>query len=179
VGPVAQSVYRLRYGLDGPGIESRLGGEIFRTCPDRPWGPPSLLYSGYGVPGVKSGWGVTLAPHPLLVPWSWKSRAIPLLPPWAVRPVQSVSACTRVTFTFTINFITQSVLYETTTYVVGPKILHYLVHVLQRNIQMNILRSYVHISVKWYLTLRWLMSYIYGAPILDVSRSHITTQHSR
>ena len=29
------------------------------------------------------------------------------------------------------------------------------------------------------LTLRRLMSYIYGAPILDVSRSHITTQHSR
>ena len=29
------------------------------------------------------------------------------------------------------------------------------------------------------LKLRWLMSYIYGAPILDVSRSHTTTQHSR
>ena len=29
------------------------------------------------------------------------------------------------------------------------------------------------------LTLRLLMSYIYGAPILDVSRSHTTTQHSR
>ena len=29
------------------------------------------------------------------------------------------------------------------------------------------------------LTLRWLMSYIYGAPILDVSRSHTTTHHSR
>jgi len=29
------------------------------------------------------------------------------------------------------------------------------------------------------LTLRWLMSYIYEAPILDVSRSHTTTQHSR
>ena len=29
------------------------------------------------------------------------------------------------------------------------------------------------------LTLRQLMSYIYGAPILDVSRSHTTTQHSR
>jgi len=28
------------------------------------------------------------------------------------------------------------------------------------------------------LTFRLLMSYIYGAPILDVSRSH-TTQHSR
>jgi len=29
------------------------------------------------------------------------------------------------------------------------------------------------------LTLRQLMSHIYGAPILDVSRSHTTTQHSR
>ena len=29
------------------------------------------------------------------------------------------------------------------------------------------------------LTLRLLMSYIYGAPIIDVSRSHTTTQHSR
>jgi hypothetical protein len=38
--------------LDGPGIESQWG-EIFR-CPDRPWGPPSLLYNGYRVfPGGK------------------------------------------------------------------------------------------------------------------------------
>ena len=29
------------------------------------------------------------------------------------------------------------------------------------------------------LTFRRLMLYIYGAPILDVSRSHTTTQHSR
>jgi len=30
------------------------GGEIFRTCPYRPWGPPSLLYNGYRVfPGGK------------------------------------------------------------------------------------------------------------------------------
>jgi len=29
------------------------------------------------------------------------------------------------------------------------------------------------------LTLKQLMSYIYGAPILDVSRSHTTTHHSR
>jgi len=45
-------------------------------------------------PGVKSGRGVTLTPLPLPVPWSRKSRAIPLLPLWAVRPVQSLSACT-------------------------------------------------------------------------------------
>jgi len=55
------------YGLEGPGIESRWG-EIFRTCPDRPWGPPSLLYNGYQVfPGGKVVRGVTLTPHPLLV----------------------------------------------------------------------------------------------------------------
>jgi hypothetical protein len=31
------------------------GGEIFSTRPDRPWGPPSLLYNGYrfSFPGVK------------------------------------------------------------------------------------------------------------------------------
>jgi len=26
-----------------------VGGDIFRTCPDRPWGPPSFLYNGYRV----------------------------------------------------------------------------------------------------------------------------------
>ena len=77
------------------------GGEIFCTCPDRPWGPRSLLYNGYRVfQGVKSGRSVTLTPHPLLVPWSRKRRAIPLLPLWAIQPVQSLSACTRVHFTF-------------------------------------------------------------------------------
>jgi hypothetical protein len=45
-----------RYGLDGPRIESRWGGEIFRrTRPYRPWGPPSLLFNGYRVfPGGKA-----------------------------------------------------------------------------------------------------------------------------
>ena len=40
---------------------------------------------------------------------------------------------------------------------------------------------FLHVSrirVK-FLTFRLLMSYIYRAPILDVSRSHTTTQHSR
>jgi len=40
---------------------------------------------------------------------------------------------------------------------------------------------FLHVSRIWIklLTLRLLMSYIYGASILDVSRSHTTTQHSR
>jgi len=49
--------------------------------------------------GVKRGRGVTLTPHPLLVPWSRISSAIPPLPLWAVRPVQSLSAWRRVHFT--------------------------------------------------------------------------------
>jgi len=53
--------------------------------------------------GVKSGRDVKLNPHTLLVPWSRKSRAIPLLHLCAVRPVQSISAWTRVNFTFTIS----------------------------------------------------------------------------
>jgi len=99
------------------------GGEIFRTCPDRPWGTPSLLYNGYPVfPGSKERPERDAEHSPLLVPWSRKSRAIPLLPYgpyglyrasvpvqysytstslWTVWPVQSLSACTRVTFTFT------------------------------------------------------------------------------
>jgi len=47
-----------RYGLDGLGTESRWG-EIFRTRPDLPWGPSSLLYIGTGsFPGVKRPGGL-------------------------------------------------------------------------------------------------------------------------
>jgi len=36
------------HGLDGRGIESQWGAR-FSAHPDRPWGPPSLLYNGYRV----------------------------------------------------------------------------------------------------------------------------------
>jgi len=54
------------YGLDGLGIEYRWGGdEIFRTCPDWPWGPPSLLYNGYRVySGSKNRPGRDADPSP-------------------------------------------------------------------------------------------------------------------
>jgi len=66
--------------------------------------PASCTMGTGSFEGVKSGRGVTLSPHPLLVPRSRKRRAIPLLPLWAVRPVQSLSACTRVHFTFTFSY---------------------------------------------------------------------------
>jgi len=47
------------------GIESQWGGEIFRTCPDRPRVPPSLLYNGYRVfPGGKERLGYDADPSP-------------------------------------------------------------------------------------------------------------------
>jgi len=42
--------------------------------------PASCTVGTRSFPGVKSGRGVTLTPHPLLVLWSRKSIAIPLLP---------------------------------------------------------------------------------------------------
>jgi hypothetical protein len=95
------------YGLDSSGIESWWG-----------WNFPHLSGPALGhtqspvqwVPGlsqeVTSSRGVTLTSHPLLVPWSRKSRAMPLLSLWAVRPVQRPCACTRVHFTvFTLHMI--------------------------------------------------------------------------
>ena len=50
VGRVAYGYWLCNYRIgSNPG-----GGEIFRTCPDRPCGPPSFLYNGYrAFPGDK------------------------------------------------------------------------------------------------------------------------------
>jgi len=57
------------YGLDGPGIESRWGARFSAPVQTGPGAHPASCTMGTGsFPGVKSGWGVTLTPHPLLVP---------------------------------------------------------------------------------------------------------------
>jgi hypothetical protein len=63
-GPGSSVVIVTDYGLDSLGIES-CWGEIFCTCPDRPWGPPSLLYNGYRVfPGGRKRPGHDADPSP-------------------------------------------------------------------------------------------------------------------
>ena len=90
------------YGLGGPGIESRWEARFSAPVQTGPGAHPASCTMGTGsFPGVKSGRGVTLTAHPVPVPWSRKSRAIILLPLWAVRSVQSLSACTRVHLTST------------------------------------------------------------------------------
>jgi len=46
---IAQMVQRLATGWTVRGSNPGGGGEIFRTRPDQPWDPPSLLYNGYRV----------------------------------------------------------------------------------------------------------------------------------
>jgi hypothetical protein len=89
------------YGLDSPGIESRSGVRFSAPVQTGPGAQPTSCTMGTkSFLGVNSSRGMMLTPHPLLVPWSRKGRAIPLLPLWAIQPVQSLSACRRVHFTF-------------------------------------------------------------------------------
>jgi hypothetical protein len=82
VGRVAQSVYWLTTGWTVRGSNS--GKVRFSVRPDQPWGHPASCTMCIGpFPGVKYGRGVLLTTHPLLVPRSWKSRAVPVTTLWA------------------------------------------------------------------------------------------------
>jgi len=110
-GPVSSVVITTGYGLDGPGNGSRWGAKFSAPVQTGPGAQPASCTMGTGsFPGVQNGRGVTMTPHPLLVSWPRKDRTTPLLPLWAVRPVQSLSACTMVHFTlptFTWNYSDQ------------------------------------------------------------------------
>ena len=57
------------YGLDGPGVESRWGRDFPHLSRPALGAHPASCAMGTGsFPGVKSGQGVKLTPHPLLVP---------------------------------------------------------------------------------------------------------------
>ena len=58
-------------GLEGTGIQSRLGARFFEPVQTGPGAhPASCTISTGSFPGVNSGRGVTMTPHPFLVPWS-------------------------------------------------------------------------------------------------------------
>ena len=70
-------------GLDGPGSNPG-GGRGFPPAQTGPGAHPASCKMGTGsFPGVNCGRGVLLTTHPLLVPRSWKSRAIPPPTLWA------------------------------------------------------------------------------------------------
>jgi len=82
-GPGSSVSMTTDYGLDGPAIESRWG-RYFPLVQTGPGAHPDSRKMGtWSLPGVKCGRGVLLTNQPLLVPRSWKSRAIPLPTLWA------------------------------------------------------------------------------------------------
>jgi len=91
MGPTATG-----YRLDGPGIESQWGAR-FSVPVETSCGAhsASCTMGTESFPGVNSGRGVMLTPHPLLVPWSRKSRGIALYMPYGMyRASVPVQGCT-------------------------------------------------------------------------------------
>ena len=84
-GPGSSVGIATDYGLDGSGIESRWGRD-FQHLSRPALGPtqPPVQWILDLSWGVKSGQGVTLTPHPLLVPWSRNST-----------PPMGLTACTK------------------------------------------------------------------------------------
>jgi len=79
------------YELDFPGLNPG-GDEIFRLSRSAlgPTQPPVKWVPGLS-PGVKCGRGMLLTSHPLLVPRSWKSRAIPVTTLWALPGLNGIT----------------------------------------------------------------------------------------
>jgi len=93
------------YGLDGPGFESRWG-EVFRTCPDRPWGPRNLLYNGYQFfPWGKERPGYDADPLPPSSSMVKKEYSYTSTLPMDRTALESLSACTSVHFTLTLPVV--------------------------------------------------------------------------
>jgi hypothetical protein len=84
------------YGMDRIPVGARFSAAV-QTGPGAH--PASCTLGTESFLGIKGGRGLTLTFHPFLVPSSKKRRTVPLLPQWDVRPVQSLSVCTRVHFT--------------------------------------------------------------------------------
>jgi hypothetical protein len=70
-GPGSSVDIATGYGLDGPGIESRWVVKFSAPVQTGPGAhPASCLMGTWSFPGVVSGRGMTLTPHPLPVPRS-------------------------------------------------------------------------------------------------------------
>jgi hypothetical protein len=142
------------YGLDGPGIHSRWGRDF--SAPVQT-GPGACTLGTGSFPGVKSGRDVTLTPHPLLVPWSWKSRAIPLFPLWAVWPEQNLSACTRVHFTMIQSFKIEAKLFN------SQRCSSYVIDTINKKTQLQEIKTSISPQTVYILfyscsTLWWLFT---------------------
>ena len=82
IGPDSVVGIATGYGLDGPGIESQWGTRFSAPVQTGPGAHPVSCTMGTEYfAGVKSGRGVTLTPHPLLVPLFMKEYSYTSTPP--------------------------------------------------------------------------------------------------
>jgi len=173
-GPGSSFGIATSYGLDGPGIESRWG-EIFRICPERPWGPPSLLYNGYRVfPGGKEWRGRDADPSPPSSAVGHERVELYLYSPYGpyvlYRASVPVQGCTLALF-YLFNPLTPEL--NPICYLLALLGAHHFLHVSRIRVKL--------------LTFRLLMSYIYiyiYIYIYDISRLRVnfpqgTTAFSR
>ena len=96
-GPGSSVGIATGYGLDGPGIESRWGARFSAPVHTGPGAHPAFCTMGTG---GKERPGRDIDPSPPSNAEVMKEQTYTSTPLWAVRPVRSLSACTRVHFTF-------------------------------------------------------------------------------
>ena len=115
MGQVAQSLYRLSYGLERSGDRILVGWYFPPIQTGHGAHPGSCTMCTRSFPGVKTGQGVLLTTHPLLVPWSWKGRAIPLPTLWAT--TGSVTGILYFTLLYLLGEYTQTHTHTLTYYI--------------------------------------------------------------
>ena len=116
------------------------------------------------------------------LPHHEKTKSDPLFQTFGIKSQRKLTIANAVTLLFLGSHVISSAGFHATTATkvkvnpLNPELnpICYLLALLEAHHFLHVSR----IRVKS-LTFRRLMSYIYGAPILDVSRSHTTTQHSR
>jgi hypothetical protein len=109
-GPGSSVGIATGYGMDGPGIESRWRARFYAPVQTGPGAHPASCTMGTGsFPGVESGRGVTLTPHPSLVPRSKKRVELylysPQGPSWPVERVKTYLEVTNNMHWFYHSFI--------------------------------------------------------------------------
>jgi len=158
-------------------VEARFSAPV-QTSPGAH--PVSCKMGTRSFPGVKRGRRVTLNPHSLLVLRSRKSRATPLHPLWAVWPVQSLSACTRVHFTYYHNIFLHSTQCSTVSPLtwkacyIGYNVMGYIPLTMWSNFDIGYTTSHNHPKT----TVKILSSYLYFLRSYDCHLPTHPTTHT-
>ena len=156
------------YGPRGPLVLRPVIFFLWGYVKDRVFVPPLLRDLADQRHGSLQQWRISMHPY-----WRLCGKNLNVVSMCAVSPVvhmSNVSSCQKK------DFFSFPVAINNSINPLNPELnpICYLLALLGAHRFLHFSRIRVKL-----LTFRRIMSYIYGAPILDVSRSHTTTQHSR